>query len=53
MGGKRNHINGVKITNLRFADDVLIAKNRKELDEMLEELETHSRKGKLKMNIQK
>ena len=40
------NVNGVKITNLRFADDLLIvAKSQKELREMMTELEEQSRRG--------
>ena len=48
------NLNGVKSTNLRFADDVLIiVKSQEEPEEIMVELEEQSRKGGLGMNIYK
>ena len=51
---KGTRINGTYLSNLRFADDVvIIAKNSKELGEMIGELKEESQKGGLLMNVSK
>ncbi len=53
-GNKGLNINGVKITNLRFADDnVLISETRKGLEAMLRELNTAGRETWLTINSDK
>ncbi|EYC25050.1 hypothetical protein Y032_0012g1670 [Ancylostoma ceylanicum] len=47
-------VNGVQLTNLRFADDVvLIAKSTQELQTMMNDLDEHSRSCGLKINTSK
>ncbi|KIH59901.1 hypothetical protein ANCDUO_09856 [Ancylostoma duodenale] len=47
-------VNGIQLTNLRFADDVvLIAKSAEELQIMMNDLDEHSRSCGLKINASK
>lgn len=48
------NINGEYLSNLRFADDiVLLSNNKQELEEMIEELNDEGKKKGLSMNIEK
>lgn len=52
--GKGINVNGVWLSNLRFADDiVLIAKSNNELTEMISELKEKSNEAGLTMNLKK
>jgi len=52
--GKGVNVNGTWLSNLRFADDiVLIAKSKEELAEMIRELKDKSKEAELTMNMKK